>query len=290
MHDQRAALHVLEWLADVRGRRTGKPTSYTAPAMDSTRTFWNDTPCGAHEDDQDALTQFRQRMIPRRAVAFRERLASAHRQVLDVGCGQGADARALCRQLRPGSQYIGIDVSETSVRLAARPGPGLGVQPSFIHGSAEALPFPDAVIESVWSNGVLHHMAEPARGIAEVHRVLRPGGRAYVTLYRTWSPKLLLAHVLRGVQAAFDRMLRRDRTFYAWIVGRHLPRQLGTMIVEGVGVPYLHSYTAAEVRALCRPFTVRTLEAVGRNLAGLVSEDARTHPVFGHLWLVELEK
>lgn len=257
---------------------------------DPTRTFWNATPCGAHEDDPDALGRFRGRMVPRRAVAFLERLAAAHRQVLDVGCGQGADAHVLCRQLRPGSQYVGIDVSETSVRLAARRGPSLRVRSSFVHGSAEALPFPDGVIESVWSNGVLHHLADPARGIAEVHRVLRPGGRAYLTLYRTWSPKLLVAHAVRRGQTGLDALLRRDRTLYGWIRGRHLARQVGTMLLEGVGVPHLHSYTAAEVRSLCRPFNVVSLEAVGRNLAGLVAEDARTHPLFGHLWLVELEK
>ena len=64
-------------------------------------------------------------------------------------------------------------------------------------GNAEGLDFPDASFDAVYSFGVLHHTPDIERSVAEVRRVLRPGGTAYVMLYHRDSLVNLVHRVLR---------------------------------------------------------------------------------------------
>jgi SAM-dependent methyltransferase len=90
--------------------------------------------------------------------------------VLDVGCG-AARSYAPGLAARTG-EYIGVDVSATAVE-AARAG---GLDARVIEDAA-ALPFPDGSFDLVTCVEVLEHLFEPDRAVAEIRRVLRPGGR-----------------------------------------------------------------------------------------------------------------
>jgi SAM-dependent methyltransferase len=89
--------------------------------------------------------------------------------VLDVGCGR----QPYRRFLRNGTRYVGM---EYDTRL----------HPTVV-GDVRALPFRDAVFNAVMCNEVLEHVPEPARALAEIHRVLRPGGQVYVTVPQSWG-------------------------------------------------------------------------------------------------------
>jgi ubiquinone/menaquinone biosynthesis C-methylase UbiE len=85
--------------------------------------------------------------------------------------------RARCSQ-RAGPQSpraVGVDRSEAMIAIARRRSPGFP-NVEFAVGPAESLPFPDAGFDRVWTIHSFHHWEDPARGIAEVLRVLRPGG------------------------------------------------------------------------------------------------------------------
>ena len=89
-------------------------------------------------------------------------------RTLDVGCGTGRnlplfDARA---------RVIGLDPTRDSLLAARRRAPGVPL----IQGDAQALPFRDGVFDTVVSGLVFCSVPDPARGLAEVKRVLRPGG------------------------------------------------------------------------------------------------------------------
>ena len=97
----------------------------------------------------------------------------AGRRVLDVGCGTGAPASALRDR---GADVSGVDASAEMLREAhARGLP----RDRFVHGRAEALPFPDGAFERTLMRLVAHHV-DRSRAFAELHRVLEPGGRAVV--------------------------------------------------------------------------------------------------------------
>lgn len=96
------------------------------------------------------------------------------RAVLDGGCGNG-DYSTAFGALGAGRVY-GLDVSAGSLLTARRKAPGA----AFAQASLSALPFATESLDVLWSWGVLHYVPDPFVAIAEVARVLRPGGVAVI--------------------------------------------------------------------------------------------------------------
>jgi ubiquinone/menaquinone biosynthesis C-methylase UbiE len=96
-------------------------------------------------------------------------------RVLDVGCGTGTLTVALARR---SARAIGVDPAPRMVAQArAKQG---GAPVTFIVGSAEALPFADSSFDGATASMTVHHWRDTERGLAELARVLRPGGRAAI--------------------------------------------------------------------------------------------------------------
>ena len=66
-----------------------------------------------------------------------------------------------------------------------------------IQGDARFIPLANESVDLVYSSGVLHHSPDILKSISEVHRVLKPGGVAYIMLYATWSITFLQEKLLR---------------------------------------------------------------------------------------------
>ena len=102
-------------------------------------------------------------------------------RVLDVGCGPGHLANRLARD--HAFDVTGLDLDPAMIaraRANAERAVPSERRPTFVGGGVAALPFPDASFDLVVSTLSMHHWAEPAAGLAEIGRVLRPGGRALV--------------------------------------------------------------------------------------------------------------
>lgn len=121
-------------------------------------------------------------------IHWRARLVSAVRKarpadVLDLATGSGDVAFALCRALPAGTRVLGMDFCEPMLAKAEakRPSgaPG-GTQPEFRLGDALNIPLPDASLDAVTIAFGLRNMADRARCLSEIRRVLRPGGRLFV--------------------------------------------------------------------------------------------------------------
>jgi len=96
--------------------------------------------------------------------------------VLDFGCGSGENSLLLARR---GARVLGVDISASLITLAIRRLAinGLPRAATFIVGSAHDLPLPDESVDVVFGIAILHHL-DLAATSREVHRVLKPGGRA----------------------------------------------------------------------------------------------------------------
>jgi ubiquinone/menaquinone biosynthesis C-methylase UbiE len=92
---------------------------------------------------------------------------------LDVGCGPGA---ALEHAATTGASVAGVDPSPAMVARASRRVPSAQVEV----GSAEHIPFPDDQFTVVINVASFHHWADREAGLAEILRVLAPGGKLYV--------------------------------------------------------------------------------------------------------------
>ena len=120
-------------------------------------------------------------------------VAAAHAggTLLEVGSGPGRLAVRLAREA-PGMTLTGIDISDAMVERAARraAGAGLSERVRFEVGDVAALPLADQEFDAVVSTLSLHHWSDPASGLAEIHRVLKPGGEAriYDLAHWLWRP------------------------------------------------------------------------------------------------------
>jgi len=92
-------------------------------------------------------------------------------QVLDVGGGTGTAARLALHSLGPGSTVAVLDPSVGMLRLARRNGLAL-----LVAGVVPGIPFPDATFDTVMANFVLSHVPSYQAALADMARVLRPGG------------------------------------------------------------------------------------------------------------------
>lgn len=107
---------------------------------------------------------------------------AARDRVLDVACGTG---NAALLAAAAGAVVVGVDSSERLVAVARRRAAETGLSAEFLVGDALALPVADASYDVVLSVFGVIFAAEPARAIGEIARVLRAGGRAYIT---AWVP------------------------------------------------------------------------------------------------------
>jgi len=99
-------------------------------------------------------------------------------RVVDVGCGAGFDTVLAADQVGPNGQVIGVDMTPEMLAKARRNVDELGLHHVEIReGLAEQLPVADGWADVVIANGVINLCVDKATVFAEIHRVLRPGGR-----------------------------------------------------------------------------------------------------------------
>src|SRR5215211_5580347 len=112
-------------------------------------------------------------------------------EVLEVGSGPGRLAVRLAREA-PGVTLIGVDISDVMFERATRraAGAGLSERVRFEVGDVAALPLSNGGFDGVVSTLSLHHWPDPASGLAEIFRVLKPGGEAliYDLAHWLWLP------------------------------------------------------------------------------------------------------
>lgn len=151
-------------------------------------------------------------------LAVRRAFLLAHARpedrALDLGCGDGRLTAELAAAV---GTVTGADVAEAALRRARRAHPGITFTRVVFDGE---LPFEDGAFDLVWAGEVIEHVADTARWLSEVRRVLAPGGRLVLTTPNHGR----LALAVRGVD------------HYAPVLGDHLhlytPRVLGELLSE----------------------------------------------------------
>jgi 2-polyprenyl-3-methyl-5-hydroxy-6-metoxy-1,4-benzoquinol methylase len=163
-------------------------------------------------------------------------------KLLEVGCGMGTD---LLQFARGGAKVTAVDLTPRSIETSRHHLDLYGYSADFSISDCERLPFADESFDVAYSNGVLHHTPDTAAAVREIHRVLRPDGRARVMLYH------------RGSWAYFSQVVLR----YGILKGEFLrgtsANELMSRYVEfnaGGGRPLVKAYTRREGRELFSMF------------------------------------
>lgn len=141
-------------------------------------------------------------------------------KVLDVGCGTGGDAFTIASLVSPEGFVTGVDPSQSLIAEATRRAAGRGLPVRFEVGDAQALRFPDDSFDAVRCERVLMHVPDPRQALAEMTRVLKPGGRMAVQDF-DWENQFCdspYKETTRKIALSFCDAMKNG-----WI-GRRLPR------------------------------------------------------------------
>jgi len=159
---------------------------------------------------------------------WRRRLVAAvHRTapgaVLDLATGSGDVAFALARALPPSAAITGMDfcqpmLDEADAKKGAA-GPNRFANVIFRQGDGLALPLPDASVDAVTIAFGLRNLADRARGLGEMRRVLRPGGRLFVLEFSQPSPwfRPFYFFYLRKILPFVAGVVTGDRAAYVYL-------------------------------------------------------------------------
>jgi ubiquinone/menaquinone biosynthesis C-methylase UbiE len=166
------------------------------------------------------------------------RLAALHRKIvelagirsgeriLDVGCGPGRLAIVAGTAAGSAGEICGIDPAPEMVALARRKAAQAGIKARFEVGVIESLPYPPDYFDAVLSSLMLHHLPDEVkrRGLAEILRVLKPGGRLMAVDFGA-TPRDGIGHLL---------CVLRLRT--GWDHAEHLREMLGEAGFDAVEI------------------------------------------------------
>ncbi|HET6349675.1 MAG TPA: class I SAM-dependent methyltransferase [Candidatus Krumholzibacteria bacterium] len=172
--------------------------------------------------------------------------------VLEIGFGTGWLMNEL---VRAGARVHGIDLSRSHEALCRHRFRNSDVKLQI--ASAESIPYPDNTFDLVAAWGVLHHAADDARCYAEVQRVLKPGGRAFLMLYRRAGAKYYYQNIFRkGVLGG--GLIRHGFNIDAFI--RSVTDKYSD---DSPGAPISRHYTEPELRRLLSHFSKVDLRITG---------------------------
>jgi ubiquinone/menaquinone biosynthesis C-methylase UbiE len=245
------------------------------------RAFWQEHPCGTKFSDAEMGTrEFFDRVEQHRyekewhipeAGGF---AATGGLKVLEIGCGLGTDGAQFAKA---GADYTGIDLTEASVELARKRFELSGLPGEFRVADAEKLDFPDASFDLVYSHGVLHHTPDIEAAVREIHRVLKPAGRAIVMLYHRGSYNYRIG--IRVLRRAGARLLKSESGIrlihtltaepieslreYAKLYrnGNSTADDFLSQSTDGAGNPLARVYSRGEARKLFKDFRQVELRA-----------------------------
>ncbi len=175
--------------------------SSPSETLESVREFWQ-----THINNEYYTTQHRGSTeyfdeIERRRYRWHyhlrdlfQELEGSSGRLLEIGCGIGVDSIQLARC---GFDVTAVYLTESAIDVARAFSEARDVRIDFRVSNAEKLEFGDKSFDVVYSFGVLHHTPQIEKAVAEVHRVLKPGGTAYLMLYHRNSLVNLIHRLFR---------------------------------------------------------------------------------------------
>ena len=167
-------------------------------------------------------------LVPGRLSWFDRQIDWAGLEVLDLGCAGGFMAEALDAR---GAQVTGIDPASAAIDAARAHARSGGLRIAYDVGVGEALPYGDATFDAIVCVDVLEHVSDLAQVLAEVTRVLRPGG---LFLFDTINRNLLSRLATITVAEDILRLLPRGTHDPALFI---TPQELRSGLTKAALVP-----------------------------------------------------
>ncbi len=199
-------------------------------------------------------------------------------RLIDVGCGTGDATASLAVRVSPSGFAVGVDSSEVMVTEARKRSAASGLPLEFKVASAHELPFPDDYFDACTAERLFVHLTEPGRVLAEMVRVLKPGGRLVV---REGDLDLV------GIDASDKVTTRAVATFFADSVrngwaGRQLFRLFEAANLADVALhPHPMTLTSFDVLNALLPF---------EGTVQVMAQNGKLAPEAASAWIADLRE
>ncbi len=241
------------------------------------RAFWQANPCGVKFAEAEPGTRRFYELVEEHRYTKEWHIPQAAEfakarglRVLEIGCGLGTDGAQFALA---GADYTGVDLTQAAVELARKRFELFNLTGKFRTADAERLDFEDESFDLVYSHGVLHHTPDTEAAVREIHRVLRPKGKAIVMLYhrdsynyrvnirllRRMGAHLLkteaglkLAHRLTG--EPLDSLREHARRIKSDAASYLSADEFLNQNTDGAGNPLARVYSRSEARRLFKDF------------------------------------
>lgn len=243
--------------------------------------YWNRNPCDSELSELEPRSREYFLDIERQRYELQPHILQLldavdwrGKHVLEVGAGVGTDARGIISR---GAIYTGINVDRGSTEAAARALHVFSLPGAVLQRDATSLGFADESFDIVYSFGVLQHIPEAGKAVAEIHRVLKPGGELLAMVYNRSSINYVIEIMflrklglrllsLPGVITLLHWMglprakLERHKQLRAQH-GRISDAEWLSRNTNGPDYPYCRVYAAAEAAELFAAFRIESNEA-----------------------------
>jgi SAM-dependent methyltransferase len=201
--------------------------------------YEEDPPMGIPLEEPDEIDRYSIQLYHRTAA----QVDLTGKDVLEVSCGHGGAASYVTRYMSP-STYTGLDLNPAGIEFCQKRHTLPGMK--FVHGDAENLPFPDESFDAVINVEAAHLYPHFSQFLAEVARVLRPGGHFLYTDLRgsdhvaEWEADLAEAPLRKISQEAIDDEvllgLEKNSVRHKELIARHTPKPLRGLARDLAGV------------------------------------------------------
>jgi arsenite methyltransferase len=177
-------------------------------------------------------------------------------RIVDVGCGPGHLAREIADAVGPDGQVSGVDVSEQMLALAADTGVEL------VQASGTTLPFEDCAFDAAVATQTYEFVEDLPAAFAELHRVLRAGGRALI-LDTDWDSIVWHSSDPQLMRRVLDGWRRR-------VADPHLPRTLAARLQDaGFEVTRREVFAIFDPSGGERSYSARQIDHLGASAIGV---------------------
>jgi ubiquinone/menaquinone biosynthesis C-methylase UbiE len=240
-------------------------TESSSQLNQAVRSYWESSPCGVSSKVVGDVTERSRDWFERIERARYEKepfvpavaqFSSAQgKKLLEIGVGAGVDH---LQWARAGADCYGVDLTDAAIDLTRSRLELYGLHSNLQRADAETLPFPDDSFDVVYSWGVIHHSADPERIVAEINRVLKPGGTFVGMMYGRHSLKVFTAWV-----------------YWAAIRGKPW-RSFRDVLWNHVESPGTKAYTVGELKRMFSSFSAFSAKPI------ITPYDTRVYPRWIH--------
>jgi len=181
----------------------------------------------------DRISKWPQFRVLRRLIVRELRRHKPTGILADIGCGPGL-LTTLIAQKFPRLRVLGLDTAQEMVKTANANAVSLGFEGrvEFREGNIQSLPLPDHSLDFAISSLSLHHWSEPGRGLAEIHRALKPGGQVLLIDMRRDSRLFFYLPMIFATSIVMPTAMRKINEPLGSLLASYTPKEIQDFFVR----------------------------------------------------------